>query len=102
VFSEPKTAAGRRSVSLDDRTVTALREYRRRQAGERLSFGPGYKETGLAFTQEDGSPLVPLIFTQRFQKAARDAGLPQIRFHDLRHGHVTYLGQYRCASRVRP
>jgi integrase len=34
-----------------------------------------------------------MIFTQRFQKASRDAGLPQIRFHDLRHGHVTYLMQ---------
>jgi len=34
---------------------------------------------------------MPLIFTQRFQKLSRDAGLPQIRLHDLRHGHVTYL-----------
>jgi integrase len=70
-----------------------LREHRRRQAAERLAFGPQYANRGLVFTQEDGSPLVPRIFTQRFQKASRDAGLPQIRFHDLRHGHVTYLMQ---------
>ena len=93
VFSEPKTAAGRRTVALDDRTVAALREHRRQQAAARLAFGRGYEETGLVFTQEDGSPVVPMIFTQRFQKASRDAGLPQIRFHDLRHGHVTYLMQ---------
>jgi integrase len=93
VFSEPKTAAGRRTVALDDRTVTALREHRRRHAAKRLEFGRDYQETGLVFTREDGSPIVPLIFTQRFQKASRDAGLPQIRFHDLRHGHVTYLMQ---------
>lgn len=93
VFSEPKTAAGRRTVALDDRTVTALREHRRCQAAERLALGPEYTDSGLVFTQEDGSPLVPLIFTQRFQKASRDSGLPQIRFHDLRHGHVTYLMQ---------
>ena len=80
-------------MSLDERTVAALREQRRRQAEERLAFGPGYPDPGLVFAQEDGSPLVPLIFTQRFQKAGRDAGLPQIRFHDLRHGHVTYLMQ---------
>ena len=80
-------------MSLDERTVAALREQRRRQAAERLAFGTGYTDLGLVFTQEDGSPLVPLIFTQRFQKASRDAGLPQIRFHDLRHGHVTYLMQ---------
>ena len=93
VFSEPKTAAGRRTVALDDRTVAVLREHRRQQAAERLAFGRGYQETGLVFSQEDGSPLVPLIFTQRFQKASRNAGLPQIRFHDLRHGHITYLMQ---------
>lgn len=93
VYSEPKTAAGRRTVALDDRTAAALREHRRQQTTERLAFGPGYRETELVFTQEDGSPLVPLIFTQRFQKASRDAGLTQIRFHDLRHGHVTYLMQ---------
>jgi integrase len=93
VFSEPKTEAGRRQVSLDERTVAALREQRQRQTADRLAFGAGYADLGLVFAQEDGSPLVPLIFTQRFQKASRDAGLPQIRFHDLRHGHVTYLMQ---------
>jgi integrase len=40
-----------------------------------------------------------MIFTQRFQKASCDAGLPQIRFHDLRHGHVTYLMQLASPSR---
>ena len=46
VFSEPKTEAGRRQVSLDERTVAALRERRRQQAAERLAFGRGYQETG--------------------------------------------------------
>ena len=36
-------------------------------------------------------PVIPHIFTQRFQKASRDARVPQIGFHDLRHGHCTYL-----------
>ena len=34
-----------------------------------------------------------MTFTQRFQKACRDAGLPQIRLHDLRHTHITHLMQ---------
>ena len=61
VFSEPKTEAGRRQVSLDERTVAALREHRRDQAEERLAFGTGYTDLGLVFEQVDGSPLVPLI-----------------------------------------
>lgn len=91
VFSEPKTAAGRRMVALDETTLAALRQHRRRQREHRFQLGADYDDHGLVFCQPDGGPLVPMIFTQRFQKASREAGVPQIRFHDLRHGHVTYL-----------
>jgi len=94
-FSEPKTEAGRRTVALDDVTVAALRAHKRRQAEERLACGPGWGEHPLAddliVRDEVGGPHPPMIFTQRFQKASRDAGVPQIRFHDLRHGCVTML-----------
>lgn len=94
-FSDVKTDSGRRLVALDDVTVAALKAHRSAQVRERLAFGRGWGEHPLAddlvFRDELGGPCVPHIFTQRFQKASRDAGLPQIRFHDLRHGHVTYL-----------
>jgi integrase len=60
-----------------------------------LAFGAGWGDHPLAddllFRDEAGRPMAPMVFTQRFQKASRDAGVPQIRFHDLRHGHCTYL-----------
>ena len=56
-----------------------LRAHRKRQAEEQLAFGPGYLESELVFRREDGSPVVPQLFSLAFKKAVRDAKLPAIR-----------------------
>jgi integrase len=38
------------------------------------------------FTYPDGRPLTGQYVSQRFEVLAYRAGLPLIRFHDLRHG----------------
>lgn len=88
-FSTPKTAKGRRSIALDAVTVASLREHRRRQLKERLAFGAGYGDQDLVFVREDGTPVHPDYFSERFERAGKDAGLPRIRLHDLRHTHAT-------------
>jgi integrase len=88
-FSEPKTDKGRRSVALDPGTVTVLREHRRRQLEERLAWGSVWRDNGLVFCREDGSPVHPDGFTRRFEQHVRAAELPPIRLHDLRHTHAT-------------
>ena len=39
----------------------------------------------------DGQPWHPDQLTDRFERTIRDAGLPPIRFHDLRHCAASYL-----------
>jgi hypothetical protein len=63
VVSEPKTLEGRRAIALDDRTVEGLRAWGARQAQERQFVGPGYIESGMVFTQPDGSAIKPYLFT---------------------------------------
>jgi integrase len=87
--SEPKTAKGKRSLALDPATAAALREHRARQAEERLIVGPGWQDSGLVFTWGDGRPLHPERFSRWFERLAREAGLPKIRLHDVRHSYVT-------------
>jgi integrase len=87
--SEPKTLKGKRWLALDPATVAALREHRAHQAEERLMVGPGWVESGLVFTWPDGRALHPERFTRWFQQQARDAGLPKIRLHDVRHSYAT-------------
>lgn len=88
-FSEPKTDKGRRAVDLDPATVEVLRTHKKRQLEERLAFGPGYAENDLVFRRADGSPVHPYQFSQAFGRRTKDAGLPKIRLHDLRHTYAT-------------
>ena len=87
--SEPKTAKGKRSLALDPATAAALREHRVRQAEERLIVGPGWQDSGLVFTWGDGRPLHPERFSRWFERLAREAALPKIRLHDVRHSYAT-------------
>ncbi len=87
--STPKTNNGRRSLTLDPLTVAVLRQHRARQLREKLAAGSLYIDSDLVFAREDGTPLHPDQFTQRFNRIVELAGLSRIRLHDLRHTHAT-------------
>lgn len=91
VVSPPKTDRGRRSIDIDRETVSVLKEWRRVQLEERMAFEGGWLETGLIFTKKNGAAFDPDVASQRFDRMAKDAELPRIRFHDLRHTHATLL-----------
>lgn len=87
---DTKTASGRRTVSLDARTVAALRTWRVTQAEERLAFGEGWGDTdGLLWTWPDGRRIRPDWLSRRFVDLVEEAGLPRRTLHDLRHTHAT-------------
>lgn len=92
-FKGPKTAAGNRSVALPSLAVQALRRHRVQQAKERLLMGPAYEDHDLVCARPDGKPLRPDYLSQALPRVAQQAGLPRIRFHDLRHSHATHLLQ---------
>ncbi len=88
----PKSAAGRRMVPLMDRTVTALREHRRRQLTDRLAAGSEWigNPWDLVFVSEVGTPLDSSNVVHAYQRALERAGLPRQRFHDARHSVATF------------
>jgi integrase len=84
-FITPKTAKSRRSITLSRRVTDALVSHRERQLGE------GNGEQELVFASEIGEPLDRYHVRRRFKALLRRAGLPQVRFHDLRHTCATVL-----------
>jgi integrase len=95
-LTEPKSAASRRRVSLSEFAVDALRRRRaderdRVRTGERaVSSTPEFAD--LVFTNARGEPLDPrALVTKRFGPLLTKAGLPHVRFHDLRHTAATLL-----------
>src|SRR5262249_31689804 len=87
----PKTRASRRHIVLSQRAVAALRRQRTCQLEERLIAGPLWVEQDLVFTSESGAPLPNQRVGSRLNTALKRAGLPRIRFHDLRHTAATLL-----------
>lgn len=100
LVSEPKTAKGRRLISLDLATVAALRTHRLRQEDERAANASIWHDSGLVFTAENGAPLHPHRFSRWFEQRRIAAGLPHIRLHDIRHSYATAALSAGVAAKV--
>ncbi len=88
----PKTAAGRRTVSLPSFTVAALRDHRRQTLELRLQLGIGaLPGDAPVFGDIEGNWATPYSITNCWQRAVKSRGLPRITFHSLRHSHASAL-----------
>lgn len=91
-IAEPKTPRSRRRVALAPQAVDALRRHRQAQIAERLAAGPAWEDWGLVFSNEVGAPANrDRLIARSFNPLLAQAGLPRIRFHDLRHTAATLL-----------
>jgi len=91
-IAEPKTTRSRRKVALADAAIEALRRNRVVQAEERLRLGAAWEDNDLVFANERGRPLEARNLLRRsFVPLLKRAGLPAIRFHDLRHTAATLM-----------
>lgn len=85
----PKSASSIRTVHYDRDTAAVLARYKTTKAVQELATGPAWPDTGLFFVQPNGRPWNPQTISQRFRRLIARAGLPPIRFHDLRHVAAT-------------
>jgi len=106
-LTEPKTDRSRRVVPLPEVAVRALKEWKAKQAEERLLLGAEYEDNGLVFASEFGKPLDGVNLNHRnFRRIMASAGLgeweldekgerkrfrPAHRVYDLRHTCATLL-----------
>ncbi len=93
VFTEPKTASGKRMIVLSTGMIAKLREHLNYQQMERVSAGNRWQENDLLFPSTLGTPMDPSNMYKDFKDTLRKAGLPDIRFHDLRHTAATLMLQ---------
>jgi integrase len=71
VENDPKSAASRRTLSLPDRLVTALRAAKSRQAAERLALGPDYGSGEYVVSNEIGEPYAPGVLSRYWREAVK-------------------------------
>ena len=90
-FGEPKTTRSRRTITMPRIVADALRRHRTGQLEERLAAGGRWRDSGLVFTTTIGTPLDKSTVHKAFKRILSAAGLPDIRYHDLRHTAATLL-----------
>ncbi len=88
-FGTPKTAKGKRSVSLDPGTVSVLKEWQRHQLEEKVLLGPGYRNHDLVFPKPAGEPMHPERVSREFDRRVERWELPKLTLHGLRHTWAT-------------
>ena len=91
VFMPPKTKAGRRQIKVGSATLKQLEAHQARQAPDRERAGERWQENDLMFPTTLGTPLDYKRVTSEFKRLLKRAGLPNLRFHDLRHTSLNAL-----------
>ena len=86
-----KTARSERSVKLAQVTVEAFKKEKVRQAADKLKNGELYQDRDYCWAWDDGRPYAPDYLYKKFCLLLKEAKLPTVRFHDLRHSHATSL-----------
>ena len=87
---EPKTLRSRRQVRLTPTAIAALKRQQAAQAADRLVAGDRWVGDWV-FAGPFGAPLNAWAVRRHFTALLKRAGLPPIRFHDLRHTAATLL-----------
>ena len=76
-----------RTIRPAARVMKLLRRQKRDQALAHLKAGQHWQESGLVFTNEIGQHLTFVTVYNDFKRVVTSLGLPDVRFHDLRHSY---------------
>jgi integrase len=94
IFSEPKSAKSKRRVDLPQYVISALLKHKQKQeilkTSEKWRPNPNQPDN-LVFTTNLGTAISPRNLIRHFKEKTKEANLPEIRFHDLRHTTATLL-----------
>lgn len=77
-----------RSITAAPFVMDALKEVKREQDLNRETFREIFQDSGFVFTDEIGNRITPQSLYRAFKAVVCDMGIPEVRFHDLRHSYA--------------
>lgn len=89
VEKEPKTESSKRDISISEKLLTALQEYKAWYDQYRKDVGDRWTGTDQIFIGEDGKRIYPGTIDNWVDKICDAAGLPHRTVHSLRHTNIT-------------
>ncbi|WP_135230148.1 tyrosine-type recombinase/integrase [Deinococcus fonticola] len=96
----PKTAGSRRTIVLSPGTIAKLKEHQARQEAEKANAAEAWSCEGYVFASELGTPTDPRSLGRAYSHIVRKAGVPPIRFHDLRHTAASLMIHRKIPPKV--
>jgi integrase len=90
-FGPVKTEKSERSVKVDKKVMEELRSYKAKQTELKMSIRSEYDDQNLVFARKNGQPIYFRTFTTIFNRLIKEAKVPKIRIHDIRHTHATLM-----------
>lgn len=91
VFAPLKTRSSRRTIELGEPLIASLNRQRERLQAEKEAAGDKWQDFDLIFPTNLGTPMHPRNLLRDFKRLLAKAGLPERRFHDLRHTTASLL-----------
>jgi integrase len=91
VLKSTKTEKSRRVLVIPDYIIKYLKQLKLQQKKDKLFFGNTYNGENYICCTPQGYPLGITYVSRIFKKILADNGLPEIRFHDMRHSNASYL-----------
>jgi integrase len=90
IEGKPKTAADKRWISFPAFLLDMLKKHKAQQLRLR-DTAEKWEDRDLVFPNLSGGYLHPNHMGEKFRELLKEAGLPAIHFHDLRHSAATIL-----------
>ncbi|MBO0795474.1 MAG: site-specific integrase [Ktedonobacteraceae bacterium] len=96
----PKTEQSRRTIQIPQFAIEHLRLHRAKQLQRRHQAGGAWNDQDLVFPGTLGTHYRPPTLQRHFTALLNRAGLPRMRFHDLRHSAATILLSFGVNAKV--
>jgi integrase len=90
-FKDTKTDETEQLLELEEWMVPFFKREITERAKEKLEYGPGYNDNELLFASYNGNPVKERTLDEHYKAIIKRAGIPEIRFHDLRHTCITIM-----------
>lgn len=90
VLKSPKTDSSIRTISAPTEVINMLKNHKRKCIELKLK-GEIKKNNNFIFFDKNGEPIAQDVLSRKFSRFLNKHNLDHIRFHDLRHSHVTLL-----------
>lgn len=90
-LTELKTSNSYRTIPLSEEVIEQLKKHKSEQEKRKQNLGDKYHDKEYVFCLDNGKPIDHSNFHKEFKRILKKTGLPDIRFHDLRHTVATIL-----------